>query len=307
MSNGLVYFRDGNGEHFVDPHLGAMAERVGVDLATTESAEQIEALHNGCARCHSQESCDDWLRSSDDASAASADYRGFCPNTDILDRLWMRGAIQLDRDRLQSASYKTDIHPDRETRSKEPVEVENAPPPAGRLEAALSAALRGDYATALGLWRPLADQGNARAQRNLGIMYHNGQGVPQDHAAAAKWIGKAAEQGDPDAQHNLAFMYDNEQGVPRDPAAAVVWYRKAAEQCHAGAQANLAAMYDLGLGVPEDYVQAHKWYILAAAHFPASQLEARGKALAGRERLAGKMSPAQLTEAQMFARTWKAT
>jgi TPR repeat protein len=142
----------------------------------------------------------------------------------------MRGAVKLDRDRLQSASYKTDIHPDRETRSKEAVEVENAPPPAGSLEAALSAALRGDYATALGLWRPLADQGNARAQRNLGVMYHNGQGVPQEYGAAAKWIGKAAEQGDPDAQHNLAFMYDNEQGVPQDPAAAVAWYRKAADQ-----------------------------------------------------------------------------
>jgi TPR repeat protein len=102
-------------------------------------------------------------------------------------------------------------------------------------------------------------------------------------------------------------MYHTGQGVAQDYEAAATWYRMAAEQGLTSAQTNLAAMYDLGLGVPEDYVQAHKWYNLAAAHFSASQLEARDKALAGRERLAGKMSPAQITEAQMLARTWKAT
>jgi len=41
---------------------------------------------------------------------------------------------------------------------------------------------RGDYATAVRLWRPPAEQGNAEAQYNLGVMYAEGDGVPQDYA-----------------------------------------------------------------------------------------------------------------------------
>ena len=54
---------------------------------------------------------------------------------------------------------------------------------------------RGDYATALREFRPFANQGYAAAQFNLGIMYDEGQGVPQDYAEALKWYRKAAEQG----------------------------------------------------------------------------------------------------------------
>ncbi len=46
---------------------------------------------------------------------------------------------------------------------------------------------RGDYATALKEWRPLAEQGKADAQLGLGAMYALGQGVPQDYAEAIKW------------------------------------------------------------------------------------------------------------------------
>ena len=45
----------------------------------------------------------------------------------------------------------------------------------------------GDYATALQEWRPLAEQGDAAAQYNLGLMYHHGDGVTQDHAEAVPW------------------------------------------------------------------------------------------------------------------------
>ncbi len=80
---------------------------------------------------------------------------------------------------------------------------------------------RGDYATALREFRPLAEQGDAAAQHNLGLMYHIGQGVTQDYAKAVKWYRKAAEQGDAKAQHNLGFMYQNAKGVPDDHAEAV--------------------------------------------------------------------------------------
>ena len=59
---------------------------------------------------------------------------------------------------------------------------------------------RGDFATALREWNPLAEQGHALAENNLGVMYYNGQGVPQDYKAAVKWYTLAAKQGSVDAQ-----------------------------------------------------------------------------------------------------------
>ena len=70
------------------------------------------------------------------------------------------------------------------------------PAHAGPLEDGLAAYDRGNYATALRHWQPLAEQGHVGAQNNLGIMYYNGEGVRQDNTEAAKWYRKAAERGD---------------------------------------------------------------------------------------------------------------
>ena len=80
----------------------------------------------------------------------------------------------------------------------------------------LDATNKGDYKTAFRLWKPLAEQGSARAQNDLGWMYHYGQGVPQDYKEAFKWYRLSAEQGFAKAQNNLALMYDNGQGVPQE-------------------------------------------------------------------------------------------
>jgi uncharacterized protein len=93
----------------------------------------------------------------------------------------------------------------------------------------LNAYNKGDYATAAKEWRPLADQGVAAAQFNLGLMYYDGHGVPLDFAQAADWFTKAAEQD------------------------------------YAKAQYDLGAMYGVGKGVKRDYVQAYKWLNLCAA------------------------------------------
>ena len=109
-------------------------------------------------------------------------------------------------------------------------------------ENAIFAYQRGDYALAAQLLRPLAEQGNATAQFNLGVLYAKGQGVPQDYQEALKWYRKAADQGDADAQYNLGLMYDSGRGVPQNAEEAAKWYRKAAKQGHAGAQYNLGVM-----------------------------------------------------------------
>ena len=88
----------------------------------------------------------------------------------------------------------------------------------------------GDYASALREWKPLAEQGHAKAQSNLGVDVRNGEGVPQDDAEAVRWYRLAAEQGIASAQSNLGVMYDEGEGVPQDDAEAVRWYRLAAEQ-----------------------------------------------------------------------------
>ena len=105
---------------------------------------------------------------------------------------------------------------------------------------------RGDYATALQIFRQLADQGNAKAQIKLGVMYRKGLGVPQDYAAGVKWYRKAANQGMALAQTILGAMYTDGNAVTQDYGEAVKWYRKAADQGNAVAQYNLGGMYDRG-------------------------------------------------------------
>src|SRR5438046_987324 len=79
---------------------------------------------------------------------------------------------------------------------------------------------RGDYATALSIFRPLAEQGNVTAQFDLGVMYANGHGVVQDHVEALSWYRLAADQRDPDAQNNIGELYLFGLGVPQDKVRA---------------------------------------------------------------------------------------
>jgi TPR repeat protein len=99
-----------------------------------------------------------------------------------------------------------------------------APVAAGPLEDGLAAYSRGDYATAMQLWRPLADRGDADAQFDLGVLYQNGQGVPQDYAAALNWYRKAADQGNADAhQGGMTRPFGNSiilRSASRRPLAA---------------------------------------------------------------------------------------
>ena len=137
------------------------------------------------------------------------------------------------------------------------------------LEEAATAYDRGDYETAFQLMRTLAKQGDAFAQFNLGVMYGQGRGVPQDKTEAMKWYRRAAERGDADAQFSLGTMYR------------------------------------LGRGVPQDGVLAYKWFSLAALRFSASEKEYRDMAVENRDGVATKMTPAQIAEAKKLASEWR--
>jgi TPR repeat protein len=114
------------------------------------------------------------------------------------------------------------------------------------------------------LLRPLADEGNARAQYNLGESYYYGYGEPMDGAQAAMWFRKAADQGD------------------------------------VAAQLRLGSMYSTGYGVQRDYKQAYRWLSLAAS----SVTEIGEKAARGRDIIAAMMAPAEIAEAQRLAAEW---
>jgi TPR repeat protein len=177
--------------------------------------------------------------------------------------------------------------------------------PTEDLDAAITAYGAGDYAAALKLLRPLAEQGNPGAQYNLGQMYRNGRGVPQDLGEAIKWYRRAADQGDPLAQYNLGVLYDEGRGVPQSHGDAMAWYRKAANQGDPRALYNLGVMYEKGQGVVPDSAQAYVWYSLAAFRFQGQDAQARELVMRSRDRVAATMSPAQLAAAQKMAREWR--
>jgi|GEM_PF-2219440 len=205
---------------------------------------------------------------------------------------------------------------------------------AGPLEDGRAAYERGDHATALLLWKPLAEDGDASAQFHVGVMYENGRGVPQRFVEAVKWYWLSAKQGNAQAQFNLGVMFDEGRGGARDLLEAQKWYRLAAEQGAAKAQFNLAVMYasgeardyaeaikwcrraaeqgdteaqgllgimhGLGRGVEQDLVTAHKWLSLAVAR-------GEKKAEKSRDLIAKEMTFEQLAEAQRLAEQWKLT
>ncbi|PPD41626.1 MAG: hypothetical protein CTY16_15655, partial [Methylobacter sp.] len=135
---------------------------------------------------------------------------------------------------------------------------------AGAFEDGAQAAARNDFASAYKLWLPLAENGEKKAQHNLGVMYNNGLGVAKDYKAAMKWYQLAAAQGYPDSQNNIAVLYDKGLGVTANTAEAFDWYQLSASQGFAEAQHNLGVMYFEGKGISIDNDKAYKWFKAAS-------------------------------------------
>ena len=165
------------------------------------------------------------------------------------------------------------------------------------LQAGAEAARRGDYATALAQWRPLAESGDAAAQFNVGMMHARGDGVPEDFAEAARWFRMASEQGQTDAQARLGGMYAHGIGLEKDYLEAAKWLTLAAEQHHAESQYELGALYADGNGVVQDYTTAYFWFSLAALQrlFPAMDAQAR---------LGASMVPEQIGMTEQMVQEW---
>jgi TPR repeat protein len=180
----------------------------------------------------------------------------------------------------------------------------------------------------------LANQGDARAQYELGNMYARGHEVAIDVQAAEAWYLKSANLGDAQAQYALGALYEDLPGtapgnsapsyntVPElsglnelaaqanlgttfdlciqigdGPIEAIKWYRLAAAQGHTGAQLKLGNIYELGRGVPQDDMLAYMWFDIAAK-------QGREESLEYREAIAARINPELIPEAQALADAW---
>lgn len=121
-----------------------------------------------------------------------------------------------------------------------------------------------DYVEAARLYGEAADQGDAKAEEGLAVLYYHGQGVPQNNAESVRWYRKAADQGYAKAEYGIGYMYSHGQCVTQDYGEAARWYRKAADQGDAVAEVGLAALYYHGYGVPQDRAEATRWLRKAA-------------------------------------------
>ncbi|MGR9014619.1 MAG: J domain-containing protein [Gammaproteobacteria bacterium] len=151
---------------------------------------------------------------------------------------WIKEQEAKAKQQKEQAPFgETDNAPDHRHYQKQNTERQNTqPPPSGTtsvkdmLQRADDLHDQGRYAEAFSLYRHAAEQGNAKAQFKLGVMYELGQSVKQDYTQAVSWYLKAAEQGNSNAQYSCAIKYQSGQGVTQDHTKAAYWYRKAAEQ-----------------------------------------------------------------------------
>ena len=129
----------------------------------------------------------------------------------------------------------------------------------------VAAFLGKDYGAALADWTRAGTVGNARAMYDIGLLYDQGLGVPQNYAKAMAWYREAAAAGDTYAMTAVGVLYAKGHGVPQDRGAAATWFRRAAERGNAVAMVNLGVLYRRGWGVPRDYPGAMWWWRKAAA------------------------------------------
>jgi uncharacterized protein len=141
--------------------------------------------------------------------------------------------------------------------------------------------------------RPALAAGSARG---VSAAYQRG-----DYAQAVRVLAPAATRGDAKAQGQLGFMYENGFGVPQNFVTAADLYQSAAVQGDTFAQSRLGLSYDRGHGVPPDLILSYKWLNLAAARASGRERDFYRRL---RDAVASKMTSAQIFEGQRLALIW---
>ena len=217
---------------------------------------------------------------------------------------------------------------------------------AGSLEDAEKAVRKGDYATAISIYRSLAEKGDVSAQMRLGFFYESGGGLKRDWLESAKWFSKAADAGDESAVFVLSFLgrYWRHREGTSAPTIIYELIEKVAKSGFAVAQFSLGVM-NYPIGDPTfdaakgNLAQALVWYRRAAEQGDIGAQVALGLAYAQgigvvqdykadkwfniaasraksadeltdiashHNTLAHVMTSSQIAEAQKLAREWRA-
>jgi len=186
-----------------------------------------------------------------------------------------------------------------------------APGPA-QLQAGIAAYERGEFLSALRLWRDASEQGDVAADYRIGQLYEKGEGVGASIPDAEVWYKRAATGGHVESQYRLGVIYrfgagsrggaaassdpgssaieqmifPNGTRVAKDPQAAFEWLSKAAEAGKGEAQVVVGDMLSTGEGCDRDLKAAVQWYAaaaqqnLAAAQFALGEVCFHGRGLA---------------------------
>jgi len=170
----------------------------------------------------------------------------------------------------------------------------------------------------LATWKAQSEQGDFRAQYNLGLAYYDGSaGVTKDFSEAARYFKLSADQGFAPSAANLGLMYFKGEGLPPDHAEALRYFRIGAEGgdatarlrwfLKAASQGFVDAYFQLGVlfneaasKIDQQYrdetlVKAYMFFALAAARDPRA--EGSAQAEAAKAKVAAKMSPELVAEA----------
>lgn len=149
---------------------------------------------------------------------------------------------------------------------------------------------RADYKTALQVWLPTAESGDAEAQVNVGEIFEKGAGGEPNYPAALLWYQKAADKGNTRAQFNLGTLYEQGLGVPKDKMAALNWYRKA------WGMAQDDVIYQSAAQGAQDELRAQLQKVLAEK---ATQIALLNKQIKALQTAAPKAGNTQDTEQQL--------
>ena len=148
--------------------------------------------------------------------------------------------------------------------------------PEGPAGDAARAYAQGDFLKARDIWQKLAEEGDAQAMNNLGVLYDQGHGVEPDMGRALHWFAQSAKAGHPSGMSNYGRMLEQGRGIAANPQEAARWFDLAARQGQPEAQYNLGLLYERGRGVPQDDKAAAAWYSRAAAQQQSESLARLG-------------------------------
>ena len=141
-----------------------------------------------------------------------------------------------------------------------------SPTQANTLEEAKQKLAEKDFAAAHAIYLSLANQNDAKACYNLGLMYQDGDGVAKNLDEAVKWYTKSADLGYKEAQYTLGALVFQRQIHSISYPQAVTYYEQAAQQGHVKSQLNLGMLYFRGDVIAQDLSAAVQWLSLAASN-----------------------------------------